>query len=362
MVDSREALAIAQLVIYIPVFLCVIFIIFRHGFNKQAGWRFLGILCLVRIVGSYFEIAAVHHPDNKTDVEWSAILQSVGISPLLLTALGLLKRIIDETSTHIPSNSDYQMPLMSFGILGKLAYRFGKPATAAARRSRIIQIIYLPATIALILCISGGSDEASTNPSDQKSGKTEIRVGIIMFVFIYIALFLLTIITARDFGKILKGERRMFIAVVLSLPFLAVRILYGILTQFSNSKTFSMMNPQIWARILMSVIEEFIVVIMFTIVGLTIPKYSGDMARTGMPQASRGSSPDSGTAFQTYPVQQAQQAYHGQQAHQGQQAYQGQQVYQGQQAHQGRQGRQGYQGYQGAGPELRSDRPGYVPV
>lgn len=341
MVDSKEALAIAQLAVYIPALICAIFIIFRHGFNKQVGWRFLGILCLVRIVGSSFEIAAIHHPDNKTDVEWSAILQSVGISPLLLTALGLLKRLIDETSTRIPSNSDYQMPLMSFGILGKLAYRFTKPATAVARRSRIIQIIYLPAAIALILCISGGSDEASTNPSDQKSGKTEIRVGIIMFIFIYIGLFLLTMITARDFNKIPGGERRMFVAIVLSLPFLAVRILYSILSQFSNSKTFSMMNPQIWARILMSVIEECVVVIMFTIVGLTIPKFSGDMARTGIQQASRGSTPDSGTAFRTYPVQQAQQAYQGQQAYEG---------------------RQGYQGYQGAGPELGSGRPGYAPV
>src|SRR6266567_1090538 len=91
MVDSKEALAIAQLAVYIPVLICTIFIIFRHGFNKQVGWRFLGILCLVRIVGSCFEIAAIHHLDNKTDVKWSAILQSVGITPLLLTALGLLK-------------------------------------------------------------------------------------------------------------------------------------------------------------------------------------------------------------------------------------------------------------------------------
>lgn len=341
MVDSKEALAIAQLAVYIPVLICTIFIIFRHGFNKQVGWRFLGILCLVRIVGSCFEIAAIHHPDNETDVKWSAILQSVGVSPLLLTALGLLKRLIDETSTRIPSNSDYQMPLMSFGILGKLAYRFTKPATAVARRSRVIQIIYLPAFIALILCISGGSDETSTNPSNQKSGKAEIRAGIIMFVFIYIGLFLLTMITARDFGKIPGGERRMFVAIVLSLPFLAVRILYSILSQFSNSKTFNMLNPQIWARVLMVVIEEFVVVIMFTIVGLTIPKFSGDIARTGMQQASRGSSPDSGTAFQTYRAQQ------------------GQQVYQGQQAYEGR---QGYQGYQGAGPELGSGRPGYAPV
>lgn len=162
-----------------------------------------------------------------------------------------------------------------------------------------------------------------------------------MFIFIYIGLFLLTMITARDFNKIPGGERRMFVAIVLSLPFLAVRILYSILSQFSNSKTFSMMNPQIWARILMSVIEECVVVIMFTIVGLTIPKFSGDMARTGIQQASRGSTPDSGTAFRTYPVQQAQQAYQGQQAYEG---------------------RQGYQGYQGACPELGSGRPGYAPV
>jgi len=97
MVDSKEALAIAQLAIYIPVLICAIFIIFRHSFNKQVGWRFLGILCLVRIVGSCFEIAAIHHPDNETDVKWSAILQVCGRISTTVNGLGIIETAVSNS-------------------------------------------------------------------------------------------------------------------------------------------------------------------------------------------------------------------------------------------------------------------------
>lgn len=65
----------------------------RHAFQKQLGWIYLAVFCIVRIAGAGFKIESVHHPTNKTDTEWSAILQSVGLGPLLMASMGLLKRM-----------------------------------------------------------------------------------------------------------------------------------------------------------------------------------------------------------------------------------------------------------------------------
>jgi prolipoprotein diacylglyceryltransferase len=93
MVSTAEAIAIAEICVYIPVFILTIIVVVRHGFQKQLGWIYLAIFCVIRLVGAGFRIESVHNPTNKTDIEWSAILQSVGLSPLLMASLGLLKRM-----------------------------------------------------------------------------------------------------------------------------------------------------------------------------------------------------------------------------------------------------------------------------
>ena len=113
----RRISAIAQLAIYVPVLFASTVVVIRHCFHRQLGWIFLAILATVRIIGSGFGIAAVRNPHNSTDIEWGAVLQSVGISPLLLASLGLLKRIIDETTTHVSSDSRFQIPLLVFSVV-----------------------------------------------------------------------------------------------------------------------------------------------------------------------------------------------------------------------------------------------------
>jgi hypothetical protein len=93
MVSTSEGIAYAEICVYIPIFILTIIVVFRHGFQKQLGWIYLAIFCIVRIAGAGFKIESAHHPTNSTDVEWAAILQSVGLSPLLMASLGLLKRM-----------------------------------------------------------------------------------------------------------------------------------------------------------------------------------------------------------------------------------------------------------------------------
>lgn len=91
---TAENIAIAELVVYIPIALLTLLVIFRHGFHKQLGWIYLSIFSGIRIAGAIMEILSTKNPNNENDREWAIILQSVGLSPLLLATLGLLKRML----------------------------------------------------------------------------------------------------------------------------------------------------------------------------------------------------------------------------------------------------------------------------
>ena len=95
MLSPSESLNIAELAIYLPLLFLTLFIVYRHGVHRQTGWIYLSIFGLIRIIGAALGIAAAKNnpPGNDSDLEWSAILGSVGISPLLLASLGLLKRM-----------------------------------------------------------------------------------------------------------------------------------------------------------------------------------------------------------------------------------------------------------------------------
>lgn len=103
MVSTQEGIAIAEICVYIPILILTIMIVIRHGFSRQLGWIYLAIFSVVRIAGAIFEIKKSNDPTNKTDIEWAGILQSVGLSPLLMATLGLLKRVYESSKFCVKS-------------------------------------------------------------------------------------------------------------------------------------------------------------------------------------------------------------------------------------------------------------------
>jgi hypothetical protein len=144
-----------------------------------------------------------------------------------------------------------------------------KRATAHSGRSRVLQVATLPTMIALGLAIFGATDEASSKASDIPKGKNLMKAAIIMFIMIYLLVFVLVIITMKDFRNAPRGEQRIYLAALGALPFLAVRLLYSILSAFSNNVQFSIFNGKPLIKLFMAIIEEFIIVCFYTWVGLT---------------------------------------------------------------------------------------------
>lgn len=268
MISTPEAITIAELCIYTPIFLLTAVLLFRHGFKRQSGWIYLAIFCLVRIVGATFKIESTKNPRSKTDLEWSAILQSVGLSPLLLASLGLLKRVTDSASDRVRSDEG-QVNRNNFGLKGRgrLSGRLiSKYATANSKRSRVIQLAQIPILVGLVLCIIGGTDIAGGDPK----GTTLTKVGIIIFAVAYVLHAALLGITSRDVGNIPRGERRLYWVLVSALPSLGVRLLWSLLAVFAHLKRFAIEGGNSWVNFGMAVVMEFIIVCLYTATGFTL--------------------------------------------------------------------------------------------
>lgn len=269
MISTPEAIAIAELSVYSPILLLTFIIVFRHGFKRQSGWIYLAIFCIVRIAGAALKILSAEHPQSIDDAEWAVILQSVGLSPLLLATFGLLKRITDLVTTSVRSEGTN---IAMIGTGGKIGNLIANRANAASLRSRIIQLSHIPIVIGLVLCIVGGTDTG-----DVKKGITFTKAGIVIFLVFYIVLAILIAVTARDVTNAPRGEKRLYWVIVAAIPFLGVRLLWSLIAVFGHDKKFSITGGDPWVNFGMAVVEEFIIVCMYTVLGLTLGK--GDVLR-----------------------------------------------------------------------------------
>lgn len=78
-----------------------------------------------------------------------------------------------------------------------------------------------------------------------------------------------------------SSQKRLFLGIFIALPLIAVRLLYSLITDFGNNPKFSLIDGDAGVQLGMATIEEFIVVCMYTILGLITPRSSIDPAVGG---------------------------------------------------------------------------------
>lgn len=125
--------------------------------------------------------------------------------------------------------------------------------------------------IALILCIVGGLDQSDSTASEISTGKKDTKIGVVIFLCIYLLLSALTIITMKDIGNARGGEKRIYLAVLGAIPLLGLRLLWSLLSAFSNNPSFSILSGKPLIQLFMATVEEFVIVFVYTLVGLTVP-------------------------------------------------------------------------------------------
>jgi uncharacterized membrane protein (DUF485 family) len=119
-------------------------------------------------------------------------------------------------------------------------------------------------TIGLILGIVGGTN--SVSPSGTFTVQTTSKAGLLISAVAWAILTLRTISIIPQFSSH-TSEKRLAIAVIIALPFIAVRISYSLLAVFLHNHDFNLINGSVTIQVVMAVLEEFLVVIIYLIVG-----------------------------------------------------------------------------------------------
>lgn len=86
--SGTKAVAIATLIIDLILIQPAIFNLWKHGKRGILGWFYLQILCALRIIANAITIDDI--ANNKSGSTVTIILNSVGLSPLMLAATGIL--------------------------------------------------------------------------------------------------------------------------------------------------------------------------------------------------------------------------------------------------------------------------------
>lgn len=239
---ERDSIALAELIFYVPFTVLSALVCCHHGFARSSGWIYTHILCVVRIIGSICQFVS-HHNRSLSLLKTVSLLDSVGLSPLLLATLGLLSRFIDF-------------------INAESRPRF------TTRHFRIIQLVLL---VGMVLAIVGG-----TNVSIDADGIYEIpstsKIGVILYVVGFVGITFVFALSVRQGSIVPSKEHRVPIAITLALPFIFARLIYSVLSVFLHNHLFSVATGSIPVRIGMAVIEEFVVVAVYAILGLFVDR------------------------------------------------------------------------------------------
>ncbi|KAJ5384202.1 hypothetical protein N7517_002113 [Penicillium concentricum] len=238
-IDYRHGISILEVIVYSPTLFLALWMAFHHGFKKSSGWFFFVVFCLARIVGSACYLATIHYPSSvDLYIAW-AVCTSLGLSPLLLACIGLLSRANDS----IMRKTANAFPPMFFRVVGIFAL------------------------VGVILSIVG-----ATANSDITHGliNIETKVGLIFYLVAWIGVCGLLLLVSTRTHSIEDGEHRLLLAVGISLPLILVRLIYSFIYAFGQKAEFSMLSGNITIQLVMSILEEIVVVLVCLGIGLTL--------------------------------------------------------------------------------------------
>lgn len=163
--------------------------------------------------------------------------------------------------------------------------------------SSIFRLTSLVSMIGFIIGIVGGVQQSKdrTDPFDVNS---RVQAAIIIFTLVFIVMFLIFCALSLSLHNVAKGEKRLLVAVGLSCPFLLIRLIYALIADFGHNRDFNFVygNPTIY--LCMSVLEEFVIILLCIGVGLTLsalPKTAKPSSNAYSERPSKSRAPEAAT-------------------------------------------------------------------
>jgi hypothetical protein len=135
-----------------------------------------------------------------------------------------------------------------------------------------MKLIQAIVAIGLILGIVGGVNAANDfgNPKAPVQSMSKAALGL--FVAAYGLIVITTIMTSFSISYAGAGEKRLLLAVALSLPFLLVRVIYSGISLFGNNPDFNFISGNTTIFLCMALLMELAAVAIYEAVGITLQK------------------------------------------------------------------------------------------
>ncbi|GLB08848.1 hypothetical protein AtubIFM57258_004757 [Aspergillus tubingensis] len=214
----------ANLAVYALLSLPTIYCLVVHGKHGLVGWAYVLAMCGLRIAGSAMSLNAIHHDKVNTT---AAILNGIGLSPLLMAAMGLLHEANHSIHRFLPSF------LNLWGFL-------------------ITHMV-----------VAGGIGLAAASSGNE----TLLRVGMVVFAtgWTMVAVLIWFSYGANAHSRRLGEERQLLSAITVAMPLIGVRIVYAIVTAFTSS---NLEGGSLAVRVIFGTIPEYLVMLVYVGVGV----------------------------------------------------------------------------------------------
>lgn len=241
MLTYRAIVAITSLVLYVPALPACLKIAYAQGPGNNAAYVWLGIFTCIRVTGFSIQLYAETHDENANTSLYTgvAVLLNIGLSPLLLSSVGMLSRVD--------------------GAVGR-------------RMACTLVLTAVPILLALALLVAGSIDPTSQEgPTFSANG--EIKAGVAVYFVCFIELCYATAIILFRKHLAIRDDRNLGLVVAISLPFMLVRVLYMTLFAFAahgNSEFFNIISGDETTQLCMQVVQEYIIVFLYLLVGLNL--------------------------------------------------------------------------------------------
>ncbi|KAI5863150.1 hypothetical protein GGS23DRAFT_609609 [Durotheca rogersii] len=249
---ERDNISIAEIAVYVPALAVAGWLAARHGFGRNAGWLYLIVFAVARVLGAALQLGTLTDPRNASLYVGAATLRNVGLSPLIMVQLALVGRAAAAATT-------------SSGPGPKSA---AAPPLVTERHLRLVQLVALAG---LILGAVGGAQAPEALGGTgryEASGLSKAGVGLMAAAYVLLAL--AAALVAARISRVAPGSRRLVLAVGAALPFLLVRLAYSAEATFGNRPEFNptLGDPSILLG--MGVVMEMVVVAVVEGVGATL--------------------------------------------------------------------------------------------
>ena len=236
MVNKSEGVDIVQLIYFIPALVISIWIASRHGVTREAGWLYLLLLSLARILGASFSIAAFAETSNISLWIAAYVLSGIGAAFLVAAFTGIVNRI--DTNAQL------------------------SPLPPTIRR-----YLQLMALVSVILSIVGGTQQ----------NKSLSQAAIILFMIQFLVSVFVLSYAVRNMHAVLSIDKILVFICIAAAPFVLIRLIYSICTSFANrnSRTWGYFSNTLTAvalRGILGTVMEIMATTFYIIGGLKAQK------------------------------------------------------------------------------------------